>query len=87
MVDAFAAVPKMLQIALLRNSYISGRISVADLLDGVLARIAEWNDPALWISRTSEIAVRNRGRELDAMAASDPALVESLPLFRRSVCD
>jgi hypothetical protein len=68
MVDAFAAVPEMLQIALLRNAYISGRISVADLLDRVLARIAEWNDPALWISRTSEIAVRNRGRELDAMA-------------------
>ena len=81
MVDAFAAVPEMLQIALLRNAYISGRISVADLLDRVLARIAEWNDPALWISRTSEIAVRNRGRELDAMAVSDPALIESLPLF------
>src|SRR6202035_3982026 len=72
---------EMLQIALLRNAYISGRISVADLLDRVLARIAEWNDPALWISRTSEIAVRNRGRELDAMAVSDPALIESLPLF------
>src|SRR5580700_1294381 len=81
MVDAFAAVPEMLQIALLRNAYISGRISVADLLDRVLARIAEWNDPALWISRTSEIAVRSRGRELDAMAVSDPALIESLPLF------
>src|ERR1700726_5319449 len=81
MVDAFAAVPEMLQIALLRNAYISGRISVTDLLDRVLARIAEWNDPALWISRTSEIAVRNRGRELDAMAVSDPALIESLPLF------
>src|SRR5271166_3147964 len=81
MVDAFAAVPGSLQIALLRNTYISGRISVAELLDRVLTRIAEWNDPALWISRTSEIAVRNRGRRLDARAASDPALVESLPLF------
>src|ERR1700730_11720594 len=79
--DAFAAVPEMLQIALLRNAYISGRISVTDLLDRVLARIAEWNDPALWISRTSEIAVRNRGRELDAMAVSAPVLMESLPLF------
>ena len=63
MVDAFAALPEMLQIALLRNAYISGRISAADLLDRVLARIAEWNDPALASRIDASLALLLRGLE------------------------
>jgi allophanate hydrolase len=79
--DAPAAVTERLQIRRLRNAYRSGAISVAELLGRVLAGIAEWNDPALWISRTSETAVMRCGRELDARAAGDPAAIERLPLF------
>jgi allophanate hydrolase len=79
--DASAAGTGQPQITRLRDAYRSGTITVAELLGRVLTRIAEWNDPALWISRTSETAVMRRGRELDARASSDPVAIERLPLF------
>jgi allophanate hydrolase len=72
---------RSLEIATLRSAYLSGAISVAQAIDQVLARIVEWNDPAIWISRSSERAVRARARELDAEAAADQSTVERLPLF------
>ena len=70
-----------LQIASLRKAFLSGAVSAADLLDRVLDRIAQWDDPAIWISRPSKDAVRNRARELDAEAAADSSTVERLLLF------
>jgi allophanate hydrolase len=70
-----------LEIASLRSAFLSGAISAAQLLDRVLARIAHSDDPAIWISRSSESAVRASACELDAEAAADPSTVERLPLF------
>jgi allophanate hydrolase len=70
-----------LEIASLRSAFLSGAISAAQLLDRALARIAHSDDPAVWISRSSESAVRARACELDAEAVADPSTVERLPLF------
>jgi len=73
--------PSSLDIAALRRAFLSRAISAVQIIDRVLARIAEWDDPAIWISRSTESAVRARARELDAEAAADPCTVEQLPLF------
>jgi allophanate hydrolase len=70
-----------LEIATLRSAFLSYAVSATQLVDRVLVRIAEWDDPAIWISRSSEDAVRARARELDAAAAADPSTVEQQPLF------
>jgi allophanate hydrolase len=70
-----------LEIASLRNAFLCGAISAAQLAEQVLARIDRSDDPAIWISRSSENAVRARARELDAEAAADPSIIARLPLF------
>src|SRR5258708_3174111 len=70
-----------LEIAGLRSAFLSGAISVAQILDQVLRGIAEWDDPAVWISRTNDGAVRARARELDTEAAADQGTIARLPLF------
>jgi allophanate hydrolase len=72
---------EVLEISRLRIAFISRTVGVADLLGQVLARIREWDDPALWITRIGESAVRDRARQLDALAAADPDLIERMPLF------
>jgi allophanate hydrolase len=69
------------EIAALRRAIVDGRLSAAELLDGVLERIAQWDDPALWISRVNEAEVRERARALDNAARAEPGLVARLPLF------
>ena len=70
-----------LEIAALRGAFLGGAISATQLADRVLARVARSDDPAIWISRSSESAVRDRVRKLDAEAAADPSTVARLPLF------
>jgi allophanate hydrolase len=70
-----------LEIASLRRAFLSGAISATELAEQVLARIAQSDDPAIWISRSSEDAVKARARELDAHAAADPSTIARLPLF------
>ena len=74
-------VPQSLEIGSLRAGFLSGGLAAAELADRVLARIAECDDPALWIFRASEKSVRARARALDAEAAADPGAIERLPLF------
>ena len=69
------------EIAPLQNAFASGATSVSQLVDQLLDRIAEVNDPAIWISRTSEAELRARAHELDAAAAVDPGAFARLPLF------
>ena len=73
--------PASLEIAGLRAAFLGGAISAAQLADRVLARIAHSDDPAIWISLSSETVVRARARALDAEAAADPSTVARLPLF------
>src|SRR6516164_4371976 len=73
--------PASLEIAGLRAAFLGGAISAAQLADRVLARIAQSDDPAIWISLSSETVVRARARALDAEAAADPSTVARLPLF------
>jgi allophanate hydrolase len=70
-----------LQIVRLRTAFLNGQLSASELIERVLMRIADWNDPALWIARTSDTALRRRAAELDAAAAADPNLIKRLPLF------
>jgi allophanate hydrolase len=70
-----------LEIRPLRNEFVAGVFSVGRLVDRILDRITELNDPAIWIARTSEAELRARARALDAAAAADPSVFERLPLF------
>ena len=70
-----------LEIGSLRGAFLGGALAATDLADQVLARIAQSDDPAIWISRSSETVVRNRARELDAAAAADHSAIARLPLF------
>jgi len=70
-----------LEIAALRSAFLSGTISAGELVDRVVVRIAEWDDPAVWISRSSDDELRARARELDTVAAADPGTIARLPLF------
>ena len=74
-------VEEPLQIVPLRTAFLSGRLSAVELIGRVLTRIAKWDDPALWITRTCDAALRQRAIELDAAAAADPDLIDRLPLF------
>ena len=70
-----------LQIGRLRTAFLSGKFSASELIERVLTRIAKWDDPALWIARTSDAELRQRATKLDAAAAADPDLIKHLPLF------
>jgi allophanate hydrolase len=72
---------RSLQIAKLRKAFLTGDLSPSELIDRVRARIAHWDDPALWITRTNDGDLRHRAAELEAMAAADPDLINRLPLF------
>ena len=73
--------PLPIEIGSLRAAYLRGELPATEAIDRVLARIAGWDDPALWISRISETAVRARAGALDAAAAADPRFIERKPLF------
>ena len=70
-----------LEIASLRSAFLGGTTSATELAARVLARIAQSDDPAVWISRPGENTVRARACELDAAARADPSTVARLPLF------
>ena len=74
-------VEEPLQIGRLRTAFLSGELSASELIERVLTRIAKWDDPALWIARTSDTALRQRALELDDAVAADPDLIKRLPLF------
>ncbi len=69
------------QIGRLRTAFLGHQISASELIERVLTRIEKWDDPALWITRTSGATLRRRATELDAAAAADPDLIKRLPLF------
>jgi len=70
-----------LEIASLRGAFLDSGIAATELADRVLARIAQSDDPAIWIWRSSETAIRARACELEAAVAADPSTVARLPLF------
>jgi allophanate hydrolase len=74
-------VEEPLQIGRLRTAFLSGRLSASELIERVLTRIAKWDDPALWIARTCDAALRQHATKLDAAAAADPDLIKRMPLF------
>ena len=74
-------VEEPLQIRRLRTAFLSGEFSASELIERVLTRIAKWDDPALWIARTSDTALRQRALELDEAVAADPDAIKHLPLF------
>ncbi|HEY1432362.1 MAG TPA: amidase family protein, partial [Stellaceae bacterium] len=74
-------VEEPLQIGRLRTALLGGELSASELIEGVVTRIAKWDDPALWIARTCDDALRQHAAELDAAAAADPDLIKRLPLF------
>ena len=71
----------LLYLAPLRTAFLSGELSATAVTQRVLKRVVEWDDPALWITRTSDTALLQRASELDSAAAADPHLIKRLPLF------
>ena len=74
-------VEEPLQIARLRTACLCGQLSAGELIERVLIRIANWDDPVLWITRTCDATLRRRATKLDAAAAADPGLIKRLPFF------
>ncbi len=74
-------VEEPLQIGRLRTAFLGAQLSATELLDGVLTRIANWDDPALWIARTCDASLRQQAAKLDAAAGADSDLIKRLPLF------
>jgi allophanate hydrolase len=60
---------------------LDGVVSIVELVDRVLSRIAEWDDPALWIARVDNARIRERAHALAAAAKTDPGMVARLPLY------
>jgi len=65
-----------LSIAALKHAYESGTLTPREMLADVLARIAAWHDPAVWISRFPDEDVLAMADRL----AADPA-ARDLPLY------
>jgi len=72
---------EQLQLTALRTALLNGGLSATKLIERVLTRIAEWDDPALWIARTSAAELRQRASELENAAAADPDFIKRHPLF------
>ena len=73
--------PTDLAIGSLRRAFLDGVLSIVELVDRVLSRVAEWNDPALWITRVDNATIRERAHALAAAVKTDPGMVARLPLY------
>src|SRR5246500_1020054 len=73
--------PDLFYLEPFRTAFLSGELSATAVTQRVLKRLVEWDDPALWITRTSDTALLQRASELDSAAAADPHLIKRLPLF------
>src|SRR6201997_4363077 len=51
-----------LQIGRLRTAFLGNQISASELIERVLTRIAKWDDPALWITRTCDASLTRRAK-------------------------
>lgn len=67
--------PTVLTLAWLREAYLSGRFSVAEVMVALQARIDAHDQPQAWITRLSREAI---AAYVDRLAGVDPA---SLPLY------
>ncbi len=73
--------PADLAIGSLRRAFLDGVLSIVELVDRVLSRIAEWDDQALWIARVDNARIRERAHALAAAVKTDPGMVARLPLY------
>ena len=70
-------IPTLLEITALREGYQRGDFTPEDVVRDVLARIAAYADPAVWISRPTDHAIVERARSLPV----DLAAIDALPLY------
>jgi allophanate hydrolase len=70
-----------LGIGALRRVLSDGSLSVEELIERVLDRVGQYDDPALWITRVEPAAVRGRAQALAAAAKAEPGLAARMPLF------
>ena len=70
-------IPTLLEITALREGYQRGDFTPEDVVRDVLARIAAYTDPAVWISRPTDDAIVERARSLPV----DLAAIDALPLY------
>ena len=69
-------IPKSLDISALRDGYRRGIFTPEEVVRDVLARVAAYPDPAVWISRPSDDAIVARARSLQLGEAA----IDALPL-------
>ncbi|MCF4166761.1 allophanate hydrolase [Zavarzinia compransoris] len=62
--------PRMLTIGALSDAYRAGTTTPVAVMEAVIERMAAWPDPAVWISRFDDDALRRAARDL--MAAGGP---------------
>ena len=70
-----------LDLIRLREHFERGGLTVAALIEEIIARLTAAGDDKVWISRASDDALRVRAAALDARRAVDPQLLARLPLF------
>jgi allophanate hydrolase len=80
MTDLRPSPRRTLQLSALRRAYLAGELTATALVDDIVERLAGHGDPALWITRVDDAALRRRASELDALATQPDALA-ALPLF------
>ena len=73
--------PTDLAIGSLRRAFLDSLLSIVELVERVLFRVDEWNDPALWITRVDNARIRERAHALAAAVKTDPGMVARLPLY------
>ncbi len=66
-----------LDLATLRKAYQCGELTPSAVVESVYARIANYNDPATWITLVERDRALERARELEARAAD----IARLPLY------
>ncbi|MEM8855556.1 MAG: allophanate hydrolase [Pseudomonadota bacterium] len=68
-----------LRIAALRTDYATGATTVAAVMADVLARVAAYDDPAVWIARVPEGEVMARAQALDAVPVAERGALHGVP--------
>ena len=68
-------------LAELRDACAGGSLTVAQVVDDLVARCASRGDDGVWIDRVPPEALARRAAELDALVARDPGAAAALPLL------
>lgn len=70
-----------LDVTALHRHYRAGELTIAEVVESVLARIQARGEDSVWISRVPPESLRQRARELDTLRSTVPDLLQHYPLY------